>query len=491
MAWRLCQKGLRVLILERGKAVPREDENWNVNEVFLKKRYSPGDIWLDRNDKPFKPSLWYNVGGATKFFGTVMLRLRERDFEEVEHAEGTSPAWPFRYRDLESYYCEAERLYGVHGDALVDPTEPSHSKPYPYPPVGSEPFIASVTAALRQRGLNPFPLPVAVDLHQGGKCVRCRTCDGFACKVGAKNDAETRAIEPALASGNAELWANAFVTRLIVSPRGGKISAVEVLHEGQTKRISGGVVVLASGAVNSAAVLLRSACSEAPGGVANASGMVGRHYMTHNLTTMMAVSGRRNPTNYQKTLAFNDFYFGEDGFSYPMGNVQTLGKLQEGMLVAGVGYLPTWISRELTKRSLDILIQSEDLPRPDHRVVLLGNAIKLIVGPNNLTGHRRLINRVKSILRDIGFPLILSKTLGIAFTAGQAGTIRMGIDPARAPLDPFCRSFEHQNLFVADASVFPSVAAVNPALTVVANSLRVADHILAKEFTMPEQRVAA
>ena len=427
---RLADIGLNVLLLERGGAVPREADNWNVEQVFRERKYSPFEVWKDRAGKNFRPSSWYNIGGSTKFFGTVMMRLRRKDFEAVEHAEGVSPAWPFSYEELEPYYTEAEHLFGVHGDPSRDPWEPPRSGPLPYPAVGSEPYVARVEDRLRAKGLHPFPLPVAVDLHPGGKCVRCGTCDGFPCAVGGKNDAETRCVEPALKTGRVVLWTGAFVRRLLLSADGRTINAVEVEHDGQTKTVSARVFALSAGAVNSALILMRSATGAFPNGLANSSDVVGRHYMTHNLTTMMAISLRENPTRFQKTLAFNDFYDGEPGYPFPMGNVQTLGKLQSGMLVAGAKYLPQPIARELTKRSFDILTTSEDLPNADNRVTLRNGEVQISVQANNMECHRRLNKRVKAILKDVGFPLVLAKTLPVNFTAAQCGTVRMGSDPA-------------------------------------------------------------
>ena len=479
---RLSELGAEVLVIERGRPIPREPDNWNVEKVFNEKKYSPFETWLDRRGKEFRPSTWYNFGGSTKFFGTVMTRLRARDFETVEHAEGVSPAWPIRYADIEPYYCEAEQLFGVHGDSSGDPTEPFRSAPLPYGAVGSEPFIARVTERLRSKGLHPFPLPVAVDLHPGGKCIRCSTCDGFPCAVGGKNDAETRCLEPALKTGRVTIWEGTVARRLLLEPDGKCIAAVEVEREGELKTLSAKVVVLSSGAVNSALLLLRSATDAAPKGVANSSNLVGRNYMTHNLTTVMAVSPERNPTKFQKTLAFNDFYDGDETYRYPMGNVQTLGKLQPGMLVAGAKYLPRFVGRALTRRSLDLLVTSEDLPHRDNRVSLDGGRVRISVTPNNLMAHKRLNKKLIGILRGIGFPLVLSKTLPVNFTAAQCGTIRMGSSPIEAPLDAYCRSFDHPNLFVVDASFFPSSGAVNPALTIAAQALRVADHVARTEF---------
>jgi choline dehydrogenase-like flavoprotein len=482
MALRMAQLGVKVLLLERGQSVPREEDNSSVEEVFLKLKYSPNETWYDRGGKPFRPKPWYNIGGATKFFGTVMVRYRESDFLAVEHAEGVSPAWPFRYDAIEPYYCAAEQLFGVHGDTSLDPFDPPRSKPLPFGAVGNEPFMEVVTKRIAAQGLHPYPVPVAVDLHPGGKCRRCATCDGFPCPYGAKNDAETRCVEPALETGLVTLWTGATVRRLVLDEGSRRINAVEVEHGGEIKVIPTKVVVLSAGAINSPVILFRSATGSMPNGLANSSGMVGRNYMVHNLTMMMAISHRKNPTKFQKTMSFNDFYNGDDRFPFPMGNVQTLGRLQAGMLVAGAKYLPKFLGREFTKRSVDILTTTEDLPEADNRVVLDGGSIHVRMVPTNMQAHRELNRRTKALLRRIGFPLILAKTLPANLTACPLGTIRMGSDPAQAPLDQYCRSYDHENLFVVDGSIFPSSGSLNPSLTIVAQSLRAAEEIARTEF---------
>jgi choline dehydrogenase-like flavoprotein len=481
-ARRLAERGVQVLLLERGHPVPREDRNWDVPTVFFDKHYKARDTWYDRTGKAFDPGACYNVGGATKFYGAAMFRLRERDFEALEHKEGVSPAWPIRYRDLERYYDEAEAIFGVHGDDKLDPSAPAGRKQYPYPPIPSEPRIAEMQSRLRECGFIASPLPLAVDRRAGGSCILCATCDGFPCKLGAKNDAETCAVEPALKTGNVELRVGTYVRRLILSPNGKTVEAVEVERGGEVQRLSAPLIVLSASAVNSAALLLRSACSAAPQGVANSSGVVGRFYMVHNQTALMGLAHRRNPTKFQKTLAINNFYFGDDKFPYPMGQVQMLGKLQGGMLSANVPYLPAFVGTELARHSVDWLVLSEDLPDPDNRVTVKDNKISLAVKLNNLAGHDRLVQKMKAALQKSGFPLVLTKSLVAHATAHQCGTVRFGADPEHAALDSYCRSFDHSNLFVIDASFFPSSAAVNPALTVAAQALRAADHILQTHF---------
>lgn len=477
LAYRLVQRGIPVTILERGDYLPQEPQNWDVGAVFADQRYMPAESWLDKNNQEFRPGTYYYVGGSSKMFGAALLRLRERDFEELEHAGGVSPAWPITYHELAPYYDQAERIYGVHGRAGVDPTEPPNVPEYPYPAIDHEPVIARVAAALAGRGIKPFPLPLAVQRHGGGPCIRCKTCDGFPCKVHAKTDAEVAAIKPALATGRLTLKTGARARRLILSGDGGRVDAVEYESREGIQEISAPIIVLSASAVNSAVLLLRSACTQAPKGAANSSGVVGRHYMAHNNTALMSIGWKINDTSFQKTICINDFYFGDEHFKYPMGNVQGLGKLQSGMLTAKQRFLPNFVGARMSERSVDWWIMSEDLPDPNNRVLLQGDRIRLEYTENNMVGHTRLTARIQNLMKQIGFRLNVAKHMGGLSVSHQCGTVRFGKDPSKAAIDEYCRSFDHANLFVVDASFFPSSAAVNPALTIAAQALRVADHL--------------
>ena len=481
LANRLVQHGLRVTILERGGYLPQEPENWDVHSVFFDKKYVPEETWLDKHGEAFRPGTYYYVGGSSKMYGAAMLRLRERDFEEIEHAGGVSPAWPIKYEQLAPYYDLAEQLYGVHGQAGADPTEPPRASQFPFPAVDHEPVIAKVAAELQQHGIKAFPLPLAVHLHPG-PCIRCKTCDGFPCKVHAKGDADVSAVRPALATGKLDLKLHAKATRLLLTPDGKRVNAVEYESDDEIETITAKIIVLSASAVNSAVLLLRSACDKAPHGVANSSGVVGRHYMAHNNTALMSVGWQINPTNFQKTICINDFYFGDDGFQYPMGNIQGLGKLQTGMLTAKQKFLPGFMADFMAQRSVDWWIMSEDLPDPENRVILEGGKIRLHYTENNMAGHKRLARRAVELMKKIGFKLNLVKNMGGLSVSHQCGTVRFGTDPVKAALNEFCRAFDHENLFVMDASFFPSSAAVNPALTIAAQAIRVADHMAKADF---------
>jgi choline dehydrogenase-like flavoprotein len=485
VARRLSERGVKVLIVERGDFVPREADNWSVSAVFFDRKYKARDTWLDRTGNPFDPGMYYNVGGASKFFGTAMFRLRERDFEELEHKEGLSPAWPIRYPDLAPYYAQAEAIFKVHGDEASDPTSPRNGEPFPFPPIRSEPIVARMANRMRALGLNPSPAPSAVAYGAGaGECILCATCDGFPCQIGQKCDAETSGIEPALATGNVDLKTRVFARRLLLSPDGKVVTGVEVEEAGTVKVLTAALYVVAANAVNSAALLLRSADASAPNGAANSSGVVGRHYMTHNQSALMGLAFERNTTRFQKTLTLNDYYFGDRDFPWPMGVVQMLGKLQGGMLSANVPFLPAFVGREMARHSMDWIALSEDLPDPENRVTLDGGRIRLSVTLNNMLAHRELVKRMQNVMRRSGYPIVLTKSLSSHATAHQCGTVRMGDDPSNAALDPFLRSYDHKNLFVVDASFFPSSAAVNPALTIAAMALRTAEHMLAKDLSV-------
>ena len=480
LAYALRNLGRKVLLLERGDYLPSEPENWNPEAVFARTRYKPKEQWFDQHGRPFFPGVHYFVGGNTKVYGAALPRLRKEDFSDIEHEEGVSPTWPVAYEEFEPYYCRAEKMLSVHGEAGVDPTDPPRSAPFPYPAVPHEPYVEDLKTRLERQNLHPYFLPLGIDLRQGGKCIRCKTCDGFPCKVHAKSEADVSCVRPALESGNIELMTRAFARRLITDRSGKKIAEVEIEHQGETVRVTAETFIVSCGAVNSSALLLRSACAACPNGLANSSGLVGRNYMVHNNTALMAIDPFRiNPTTFQKTMAINDFYFrGEQGHRYPLGNLQLLGKLQAGMLTANQRWIPKPLLNAFAVRSVDWWVMSEDLPDPENRVTL-GQAgrIEVQYRPNNLRAHNRLLQAGTRMLKRAGFPIVLIQRMGIETNSHQCGTLRFGTDPTSSVLDPFCRSHDLPNLFVVDGSFFPSSSAVNPALTIAAQALRVAEHI--------------
>jgi choline dehydrogenase-like flavoprotein len=476
LAYALRNRGAKILIVERGGYLPREPENWSPRELFVAKRYRTTDPFLDGRGKPFHPSIYYFVGGCTKVYGAALPRFRREDFGALESEDGVSPAWPVNYDELEPYYAEAERLFRVHGTAGTDPIEPSRSTPFPYPAVPHEPVIAEVAESFERQGLRPFPLPLGIDLREGGTCIRCKTCDAFPCQVLAKSDAEVCVTTPALESPNVSMMTGARAVTFRTDPSGRRVTGLDIDMNGTRRTVIASTYVLAAGAINSAALLLRSASDRHPNGLANSTGLVGRNYMAHVNSALMAIRPKVNGTVFQKTLALNDWYFGESNSRVGMGHAQLLGKLQAGMLEASVPWAPTRLLAELAGRSVDWYLMTEDLPDPENRVSLDSSGRVIVTWRvNNERLHKRLLRSMASAMRRAGYPMIQTRRFGLDATAHQSGTVKFGDDPATSVLDPLCRSHDVANLFVMDASFLPSSSAQNPALTVAAQALRVGE----------------
>ena len=495
LAHRLAPSGKRILILERGDWLPREAENWDAEAVFVDNRYVSADRWYDDRGKPFQPQVHYFVGGATKFYGAALYRLRERDFGELKHHGGLSPAWPIEYDVLEPYYTQAEQLYQVHGARGEDPTEPPASAPYPYPPVSHEPRIQKLFDDLTGVGLHPFHSPSGIMLDETNAafsaCIRCATCDGFACLVHAKADADVIAVRPALQHDNVDLVRHAVVRRLETDESGRTVTSVVVDVDGAEQRFTGDIVVVSAGAANSAKLLLASANDQHPNGLANGSDQVGRNYVFHNSRAFLAVSTEPNDTRFQKTLGLNDYYFGDADFDFPMGNLQMVGKssapMYRGEKPLETKLAPTFALTDVAAHAVDFWLSVEDLPDPDNRVTLDGDGnVVLRYKPNNQEPMEQLYTRVKKHLSHLGMhphhliprDAYMKNDIPVAGCAHQAGTVRFGSDPATSVLDPDCKAHEVDNLYVVDTSFFPSIGAVNPALTAMANALRVGDHLV-------------
>ena len=485
LAYALRNYGVRVLLIERGDFLPREPENWDKVEAISRERYSPKLEWLDHKDRSFRAPVRYSVGGQTKVYGACMLRMRSSDFEAVQHEDGISPEWPFKYKDLEPYYSAAEQIYRVHGKTGEDPTEPPRSTPFPFPEIEHESYVADLSGRLKQQGLHPFHLPMGVDLHPGGKCIRCDTCVGFPCQVQAKSDAEICCVRPALKSPNVELWTRAVASRLITDQSGKTIDGLEVRKDDELWMVRASIFVSSCNAVDSVKLFLRSSNSLHTDGLANSSRLLGRNYMQHNNTTIFALDPRRrHETIFQKTLAINDFYSGDKDWPFPMGNIQLSGNAHVEHLFHKQRFLSKWARprsffQEMTHRGIGWFLITEDLPDPRSRVALTSNGtVKIYRGRNNLGSHRKLISRARLMLRRAGYPITFRHTSKIGQTGHYCGTMRAGNNPEKSVLTPFCRTHDINNLYVVDGSFFPSAPAVNPVLTIAANSLRVADHLV-------------
>jgi choline dehydrogenase-like flavoprotein len=479
-AYALRNSGARILLMERGDYLPQEPENWQPDAVFIQDRYKSTEVWYDQTDQTFKPGVNYFVGGNTKVYGAALPRFRESDFKSVEHEGGTSRAWPISYQDLEPYYSEAEKILRVHGQSGEDPTEPFRSTPYPYPSVPHEPVIEALKNRLQDQGLRPFHYPMGIDLRPEGRCIRCQTCDGFPCQVLAKSDADVCCVRPALESPDVTLWTRTYAKSLLTDESGKHVTAVVAVRDGETVEVRADTIIVACGAVNSALLLLRSANTKHPDGLANSSGLVGRNYMVHNNTALVAINPwQRNKTIFQKTMGVNDFYDNGPDFPYPMGNMQLLGKLQASMLKAAQPKVPSPILQEMANRSVDWWIMSEDLPDPENRVTLKSNGdIRVQWQPNNRVAHQKLVAAARQMMRRAGYPIVLTETMDIATNSHQCGTLRFGEDPANSVLDPYCRTHDIENVYVVDSSFFPSSTAMNPALTIAAQALRAAEHLM-------------
>ena len=493
LARHLAPSGLKILVLERGDWLPQEPENWNAEEVFQKGRYISKDVWHDKHGKPFQPGSHYFVGGATKMYGAAHFRLRQQDFEQLQHFDGISLAWPLRYSDFEPYYQRAEEMYHVHGQRGEDPTEPPCSAPYPHPPVAHEPRIQKLVDDLHAAGLHPFHAPSGVMLDEANmafsRCRKCNCCDGFPCLVHAKSDADVLGMRPALAAPNVSLLTRAQVRRLRTDASGRSVQAVELEHDGEAMTVRADVVVVSCGAANSARLLLMSANDKHPRGLANGSDQVGRNYMFHNSKAMVALAHEPNTTVFQKTISINDWYLGDADFDYPMGNIQMTGKtngtIMKGYAPLETFLMPGWSMDKIAEHALDFWLSSEDLPDPNNRVSVDGEGqIHLSYTPNNQTAAQRLYGRLTGMLDQLYLKnhlverqFYIKSEMSIAAVGHQAGTCRFGSDPATSVLDLNCKTHELDNLYVVDTSFMPTIGAVNPSLTAIANALRVGDHL--------------
>lgn len=490
LAHHLAKAGKRILILERGDFLPREKANWSTEEVFLENRYHTKEVWTDKDGRALHPGTGYWVGGNTKVYGAALFRLREEDFGVLHHKGGISPAWPLTYGDFEPYYTKAERLYRVHGKQGIDPTEPRRSEEYPYPALSNEPRMQEIQEDLQKQGLCPFPCPLGLQLNEEdrveSRCIRCDTCDGYPCLVHAKSDAEVNCIREVMHLPNVTLLTRARVTRLVTNATGTAVASVEAELDGKKAEFAGDVIAVCCGAINSAALLLGSANDKHPQGLANSSDMVGRHFMFHQADAILAIGKEPNRSSYMKTLTLNDFYFGEKDYPFPMGNVQPVGSFHSEMMKQDAPPLtPGFVLRTLTTHAVPWWLTTEDLPNPDNRVRLVDGKVRLEYTPNNVESFQRLRGRWIETLKQAGhaehwFQLhaYFKKRIPLEGVGHQNGTCRFGFDRKTSVLDVNCRAHDVDNLYVVDGSFFASSGAVNPSLTIIANALRVGDHLV-------------
>ena len=562
LALHLAQAGKKILILERGPFMPQEKLNWDTSAVFLDNRYHTKEIWQDKNGKDLHPQQSYFVGGQTKVFGAAMFRMRAEDFGVIQHQGGISPSWPISYADMEPFYTRAEELFHVHGDlgsspavpggyrSSFDPTEPFHSKKYPFPALANEPRMQSIEDSVRKLGINTFPIPLGLKRDEAAplesKCVRCDTCDGYPCLVHAKSDADINCIRQILHLPNATLMTNSRATRLNTNANGTAVTSVEVIHSGSGSHGSGSdgfappstsgkavtysadLFCLCAGAVNSAVVLLASANDRHPNGLGNSSDQVGRNFMYHQAGALLAISTNRNEDSYTKTWGTNDFYLkdSDPSYPYPLGQVQPVGSFHYEMMKGDAPPLtPGFVLETMKNHAVPWWLTTEDLPDLENRVTLHNTTplsvenvqpsvsgphpsgdtghtnesecvsdnapyrIQLCYTPNNVESFERLKERWVDTLKRAGHaatsvPLhaYFKKRIPIEGVGHQNGTCRMGADPLSSVLDSNCKAHDLDNLYVVDAACFVSASAVNPSLTIIANAIRVSDHLLSERL---------
>jgi choline dehydrogenase-like flavoprotein len=563
LALHLAQAGKNILILERGPFMPQEKLNWDTSAVFLDNRYHTREVWQTKDGKDLHPQQSYFVGGQTKVYGAAMFRMRAEDFGVIQHKGGISPAWPISYADLEPYYTRAEELFHVHGDlgsapsipggfgSSFDPTEPFHSKRYPYPAFSNEPRMQSIEDDVRKLGVNTFPIPLGLKLNESdpfaSKCVRCDTCDGYPCLVHAKSDADINCIRQIMHLPNVTLMTNTRVTRLLTNASGNAVTAVEVIHSGpgasnrsdsvatasdappasaigSTATYKAGFFAVCAGAINSAVILLASANDKHPNGLANRSDQVGRNFMYHQADALLAISTERNEDSYTKTWGTNDFYLRDPDpkYPFPLGQVQPVGSFHYEMMKGDAPPLtPGFVLETMKHHAVPWWLTTEDLPDPENRVTLTNatpssvenrqpgpgeahpagdtgrvneseavndnvpHRIRLSYTPNNVESFDRLKDRWVDVLKRAGHatthvPLhaYFKKRIPLEGVGHQNGTCCMGTDPETSVLDVHCKAHDLDNLYVVDASCFVSASAVNPSLTIIANAIRVSDHLL-------------
>jgi choline dehydrogenase-like flavoprotein len=476
LARQLAPTGKKILVLEQGEFLAKESSELVDTEVFKKEQYHAPEQWYDSQGEPFNPQTSYSVGGNTKIYSGVLMRMRERDFQEVQHQEGTSPAWSLSYQDFEPYYTQAEQLYQVHGKLEDDPTEPEHSRPYPFSEVAHESQTKAIKETLLQHGLHPSYLPLGLG-DQG------------------RTDSEDTGISPALKYENVTLKTGAKAVCLHTNPSGSEIKAVQAQIGQQSYLFLGNIIVLSCGAVNSAALLLRSANEKHPNGIANRTDQVGRNFMKQQMSVIVQLTSSSNSGLFQRTLSLNDFYWGEAQYPFPMGHIQESGGILQDVIFSEAPPLlsiftrlmPGFGLRQLATRSLGWWLQTEDLPNPNNRVRLSGDRLHLDYEPSNLEAHDRLVYRWLDVLKTVqaeqpalfNFTGVLPRSnMPIQVVAHQCGTCRFGEDPQTSVLDLNCRAHEVHNLYVVDSSFFPSSASVSPALTVIANAIRVGEHLI-------------
>ena len=482
----LVTAGQRVLMLERGGWVARGPQNWDASGVGLITPHytteTPYDV--SSRGRRYRAGSWHCVGGQSVFYGGASLRFRERDFGPNDVIVGDSGAeWPFDYDAMEPFYSRAEQLLGVAGEAGVDPTEPWRSAPYPQPPAPLSRTARTIADASSRLGLRPFRIPLAIS-YEGASgrraCVRCGTCDGYACAAEAKNDIATSVI-PDLTRRGMALRANTVCVRLVRD--GSRVAAVECVDRvtGERSTFSAERFVLAAGALATPHLLLASRLENCN----PAGGSVGRYLMRHRNAVVFGVYARQpNPERgFDKQIAIHDFYDGDPENAVLTG---TLGGIQQMTPPVELvrAYMPVLVrdpAATLVSPATGLLVIAEDQPRRENAVSIDWTNRDRFGLPRLRVSHAHtardeaaaaaLAAHAKRILREAGARITYVHP--IETFSHALGTVRMGSDPHTAPLDEHGRFRGLDNLYVTDASALPRAAGVNPSLTIAANALRI------------------
>lgn len=460
LTWKLAKAGLKVLLVEAG--------GWH--DLGSPAPGAPAD----RLDAIGLDGAISFVGGQTKFYGAALYRLRESDFQAVQHEAGVSPAWPISYDDLEPYYAEGEALYRVHGAAEGDPSEPPRSGPYPHPPLPHDPLVGRVIERLAATGTPVAAIPKGLDYGPGRPCTLCSNCDAFVCRVNAKMDAELAAVRPALATGNVDLLTHTNALKVETDASGKRATGIVLEQGGVEKRVSAPVVCVCAGLERTLLLLRRSRTDQHREGLGNHSGRLGRFVAGHTTRVCVPlVSFAPLGARHTKTFAINAFYEGDADWPYPMGVIQVAGQYPLGE----TGFFLKRAAVEfVAQRSLICFYMTEALPTAESGFVFEGDEIGAQIPPlHNWKTFARLRRLTSQVFGRAGYPVLHPKRDPLLWH--PTGGAVMGDDPAHSVTDSNCQVHGVEGLYVVNASVLPSAGAVNTGLTIIALALRAGDAI--------------
>jgi len=489
----LIDAGLSVLMLERGDWVPLDQRSAARDGTYDLTPFHATDqayTVLDHR-RPREVQSCACVGGQAVFFGGAVLRYREADFEPDPAIHVDSGAeWPFAYRDLEPHYSRTESLLDVAGPDVGEPTAPARSQPYPQRSAPLTPVSRMIARAGSDLGLTPSLLPLAINHRRGpSTCTQCRTCDSYACGIGAKNDPAVR-ILPDLLRRGLELRPNTVAVRF--EQRGGSIRQLVGFDRtiGQWVVWRARVFVLAAGTLATPHLLLASGLDRLNPG----SRTVGRYLMRHVNAVVFGVFSRpvEGLEQFHKQLCFFDYYFGHPTVSDPAGKLGVIQQVHSpppGLLRAMIPQPLGGLAAAVAASHLTgFVVIAEDQPRADNRLTLDHRTIDRYGLPRGVVVHRysdrdvaarrALVRAARRILRRAGASACVVRP--IETFSHAVGTVRMGSDPVTSALDEAGRFRGTDNLFVVDGSALPTSAGVNPALTIGANALRIGAHIAAE-----------